>query len=87
MVKSNGRLVQLARAFKAKLEQGPRYKFGAEVARSPKHGLHVDKANGNSLWKDATATELKQINEYKTSRRPTADYKLSDYEMIPYPMV
>ena len=57
------------------------------MARSPKHGLHVDKANGNSLWKDATATELKQINEYKTSRRPTADYKLSDYEMIPYPMV
>ena len=87
MVKSNDRLVQLARAFKAKVEQGPRYKFGVEVARSTKHGLQMDKENGNSLWKDATATELKQINAYKTFRKPTAEDNLADYQMIPYHMV
>ncbi len=56
IVKDNDRLVQLARAFKAKVGQGPKYKFGVEVARSPRHGLQIDKTNGNSLWKDATAT-------------------------------
>ena len=34
VIKSNDRLVQLARAFKAKVEQGSRYKFGVKVARS-----------------------------------------------------
>ena len=87
MVKSNERLVQLACAFKPKVEQGPRYKLGVGVARSPKHGLQMDKESGNSLWKDVTATELKQINTYKTFRKPTAEDNLSDYQMIPYHMV
>ena len=66
IVKDNDRLVHIARAYKTKVEQGPKYKFGVKVARSQKHGLQIDNENGNNLWKEATAIELKQINEYKT---------------------
>jgi hypothetical protein len=87
IVQDNDRLVQLARAFKAKVEQGPRYKFGVEVARGPKHGTQLDKINGNCLWKEATAKELQQINEYKTFREVTDEDDLSEYQMIPYHMI
>ena len=69
------------------MEQGLKYKFGVEVARSQEHGLQIDNENGNNLWKEATAIELKQINEYKTFREPTAEDDLSQYQMIPYHMI
>ena len=87
IVKDNDRLVQLARAYKTKVEQGPKYKFGVEVAQSPKHGLELDKVNGNCLWKSATATELKQINDYETFREPMEENNLLEYQLIPYHMI
>jgi hypothetical protein len=77
----------LACAFKAKVEQGPRYKFGVEVAQGPTHGAQLDILNGNCQWKEATVKELQQINEYKTFREPTNDDDLSEYQMIPYHMI
>jgi hypothetical protein len=87
IIKDNNRLVQLARAYKAKIDSGPKYKFGTEVARSSRHTINLDRVNGNNLWKEATAIELKQINEYETFRLPTEDDVLSDYQMIPYHMI
>ena len=87
VVKDEERLTQLAKAYKAKVDQGPKYKFGVEVARSPRHGIELDKANGNSLWKEATNTELKQINAYETFRLPDEDEDLSEFQMIPYHMI
>lgn len=50
----------------SKLE--PKFKFGVEVAKSPKHILQLDEKEQNYLWKLAIQTELDQINEYKTFR-------------------
>ena len=86
-MKDNHRLVQLARAYKAKIDSGPKYKFGTEVARNTRHAINLDKANGNNIWKEATETELKQINEYETFRLPTEDDDISEYQMIPYHMI
>jgi hypothetical protein len=36
-------LVQLARAYKAKVDNGPKYKFGTEMARNARHGIQLDK--------------------------------------------
>jgi hypothetical protein len=87
IVKDHDRLTQLAHAHKTKVDHGPRYKFGTEVARSPRHGLELDKMNGNDLWRDATDKELQQINEYNTFRVPTKDDNLAEYQLIPYHMV
>jgi hypothetical protein len=87
IVKDEDRLTQLARAYKAKVDNGPKYKFGVEVPRSPRHGLELDRVGGNKLWKQATETELKQINEYKTFREPTEEDDLSKFQLIPYHMI
>jgi hypothetical protein len=88
IIQDNDWLVQLARgAFKAKVEQGPRYKFRVEVAQGPKHGAQLDKINGNCQWKEATTKELQQINKYKMFREPTNDDDLLEYQMIPYHMI
>jgi hypothetical protein len=44
----------------------PRYKYGFEVPRNYDHAMRLDQKNKNSLWKDAVATELQQINDYQT---------------------
>jgi hypothetical protein len=83
IIKDNDRLVDLAHVFKTKVEQGPRCKFGVEAARSPRRaGLQMDKANGNHLWKDASATEQKQINACNSFQEPTACDNLSKHELI-----
>ena len=38
-----------------------RFKFGVEVANSPKHALGLDIKEGNNLWKEAIKAELDQI--------------------------
>jgi Reverse transcriptase (RNA-dependent DNA polymerase) len=42
----------------------PRYKYGFEVPKNYAHALRLDERNGNTLWKDAVATERNQIQEY-----------------------
>jgi hypothetical protein len=59
IVKDNDCLVQLARAYKVKVDNGPKYKFGTEVARIARHGINLDRKNGNNLWKEATEIKLK----------------------------
>jgi len=44
----------------------PRYKYGFEVPRTYDQALRLDSRNGNNLWADAVALELKQITEYDT---------------------
>ena len=43
-----------------------RYKFGIEVPRGIKNAIELDRKNGNTLWKDAIKTELKQLSDYQT---------------------
>ena len=85
--KDPDRIVAMSQAMKAK-QHGPQFKFGIEVARSPKHALELDRINGNSLWKDAMDKELNQINSYETFRAIDDGAKLSkDYQRIPYHIV
>src|SRR5688500_13843248 len=35
-----------------------KFKFGIEVANSPKHALEIDLGEGNNLWKQAIQAEL-----------------------------
>ena len=79
-------LTSLIRTCAAKGEP-PKYKFGELVPRSVKHALQIDATNGNHGWRDAIATELKQINEYKTFRTLRADENLYDFQRIPYHLV
>ncbi len=81
------RRTQIARAFKATTEYGPRYKFGIEVPHSIKHALFLDRKNGNNLWREAIETELLQINQYRTFRVAGGGVDLSDYTRIPYHFV
>jgi len=64
-----------------------KYKFGVEVPFGVRHALRLDSINGNSLWKDAIAKELNEINHHKTFRRVSADDDLSTYKNIPYHIV
>lgn len=47
-LKDPDRIIAMAQALKVH-QVGPRFKFGVEVARNPKHGINLDKANGNDL--------------------------------------
>ena len=70
----------------SKLE--PRFKFGIDVAKSPKHALQLDKKEDNNLWKEAIQIELDQINEYKTFRiLENHEFTPTGYKRIPYHFV
>jgi hypothetical protein len=65
-----------------------KFKFGIEVAKTPKHAIELDKIEGNNLWKEAIQCEIDQINEYKTFR-VLADHEHTPpgYKRIPYHFV
>ena len=65
----------------------PKYKFGVEVPRNPRHAIQLDEQNGDTQWQDSMDKELKQINEYQTFRLPDPGEDLSDYQRIPYHFV
>ena len=44
------------------------FKFGVQVPRNHKEAMQLDEKNGNTLWADAEAKELNQIDEYGTFR-------------------
>jgi hypothetical protein len=44
----------------------PRYKYGYEIPRTYEQAKWIDQKNGNTLWGDATALELVQIDDYVT---------------------
>ena len=67
VLEANERLLLHRRAHLASRKE-VKYKFGIEVAFSPKHALELDLKEGNNLWKEAIQAELDQINEYKNFR-------------------
>jgi len=59
-------LLRLARrVFKAS-RSDIKYKFGVRVPRNVREALEFDRINGNTLWKDAIATEINQLLEFET---------------------
>jgi hypothetical protein len=87
-LKDGSRLARMVHAFKVKVDRGPRFKFGIEVPRYPRHALELDMTNGTNVWKEAMGIELRQINEYETFCILEAGEFLPDtYKKIPYHMV
>jgi hypothetical protein len=69
MVDEFERFEQLVRVFKAKMDMGPKIKFGVKVPKNATHAIRLDRKNGNRLWQDSTDIEL-YIRS--TSTRPFA---------------
>ena len=62
------RMEEMRRTLKAKVQRGPKFKFGVQVPNSPWQAAKLDRENGNILWRESTDKELGQINQYKTLR-------------------
>ena len=74
----------MVHAYKASIN-GTQFMLGVEIQCNVKHALELDKANGNMLWHDCIALELKGINEYQTFQCLEPGEKLGqDYSRIPY---
>ena len=44
----------------------PKYMYGFEVPRNYDHAVQLDRQNGNRMWQEATALEMKSLHEYDT---------------------
>jgi hypothetical protein len=53
VVDTSKRFEQLARVFQAKVDMGPKIKFGVEVPKNATHAIQLDRKNGNRLWESA----------------------------------
>ena len=62
--------------------------YGVEVPRNVKHALQLDAENGNTLWQDAMAKEIKALDdlecfEYRPAENaPGADFQKTNLHMI-----
>ena len=74
-------------ALKTSKSFGPKYKFGIKVSRSVKHALELDAKNGNTLWRDAIMTELKQLDNFQVFRKMDPDETLEGYQNLSYHVV
>ena len=71
-------------AYKASINV-TQYKYDMEIPWNMKHALKLNKANGNMLWTDAIAAELKGINQYQIFCCLKKGEMLGpDYSCIPY---
>jgi hypothetical protein len=85
-LRSNETFGNMVRAYKvARTGSGPKFKFGVEVPRNPKHALEIDQANGNTAWRDSMTTEVNQLLDYETFRVvPDGLPMPKGYKRIPY---
>ena len=74
----------MVHTYKASIN-GVQFMFSIEIPCNVKHALEFDKANGNTLWQDSIALELKGIHKYNTFHHLQPGEKLGrDYSCIPY---
>ena len=87
IIQDEEKMNQYRAAYKAKVSNLPRYHFGVEIPRDPTHAALLDKANGNTLWKESTDKELKSINDHKVFRQVSPEDDMSQYKRIPYRII
>jgi hypothetical protein len=80
-------LRQHARAIalvKRRSSHTPKIQYGIEIPRSIKHAYELDQLNGNTLWADAIALELKTLKDLNTFRcLPKGKRPSGSYQCIP----
>ncbi len=82
------KLESMRHAFQAQVEQNPKFKFGVEIPRSPKHTLLLNKVNGNNVWEESMQKELGSFNEQKTFRViENGEFLSREYKRIPYHII
>ena len=87
-IEDGRKLENMRQAFQALVAKAPKYKFGVEVPRSPRHALYLDKINGNNLWEESMRKEFESLNQHETFRVLQEEDKLSkEYKRIPYHIV
>ncbi|MEL7079570.1 MAG: reverse transcriptase domain-containing protein, partial [Cyanobacteria bacterium J06582_2] len=65
LAKNRKKLQRMINQARMKSERhGPIYQFGVRVPRNYKEAIELDKANGNTKWKDAINLETTQLFEY-----------------------
>ena len=87
LMKNVNKTNELRKAYKAKVQKGPRFHFGVEVPRDPKHAALLDKVNGNTLWADSAKKELDSINKHEVFRLANEDDDMRKYKRIPYRLI
>ena len=78
-----------ARVFKAKTKPGSvKIKFGVQVPLGVKQAFNLDRANGNTLWRDAIKKEISQLDEYRVFKALKRGAPIpAGYKQIPYHIV
>jgi hypothetical protein len=67
LAKSEKKLKRMINQAKLKnYRRDPFWKFGVLVPRNHAQAMELDRANGNTKWQDAEATEMGQLLEYNT---------------------
>jgi len=78
------KLIQIAKRIYSAKRTSDLFKFGIQVPQSVDEALPIDKANGNTLWKDAIEKELGQILEYETFKiLPHGERAPADHKRVP----
>jgi hypothetical protein len=66
ITKHPSKLIRLAKVFKKARKTKSQYEFGVKVPGSVVEAMQLDKANGNTLWKDAIEKEMGAIMDLNT---------------------
>jgi hypothetical protein len=79
---------KLCKAFAAKAELVPKYKFGrVEVTKNTRRALEVDKINDNNLWYEAFQREMSQLLDYNFFHMSHSGESMDAYQRIPYHVI
>jgi hypothetical protein len=87
LIQNVDKMENIRRAYKAKVQNIPRFHFGVEIPRNPSHAALLDKVNNNTLWADASKKELDSINKHEVFRLTTKDDDMRNYKRIPYQLI
>jgi hypothetical protein len=66
LAKRSGKILREVNLAKSKSFSKPKFNYGVEAPRNYKHAIEIDHINGNTLWQDAIALELGQIDGLNT---------------------
>ena len=70
-------------AHKAKVTNGPKFKFGIQVPHNQRHALALNNEQGNNAWKQAIDTKIQAITDMQVFWLPTLQDDLGTYTRIP----
>ena len=87
-IKENSIYKNIFRAYKAKSQKMPTYKFGIQIPNNPQHAYKLDKINNDREWEGSMDKEIGSINNHQVFIILEDDEPLPEgYKLIPYHFV